>query len=242
MHQRLWKNKLLIIALVISISCNAQFSFGIIAGYTNNHLNTDIANRVFTENRNGNGYDVGILGQYDWAKWLSLQVETGLIQKNYSFTRTGNYAGVFENFSNTYLQVGLTSNIKIFEVRKIKITAAIGAFTAYWILARVKGRVPNIFNGTDSINTTGQSNRHLTLDEYSEKYKFDIKKDARLELGWLSGINLYYEITPKAIIMLNCHYYQSLTGTNNDMVNVISKINQTTCVSIGYLRRLKAKK
>ncbi len=37
-------------------SLNAQYSLGVFTGYTNNHLQTNISNRTFTENKNGNSF------------------------------------------------------------------------------------------------------------------------------------------------------------------------------------------
>ena len=83
--------KFIIIALSVlfALHVNAQVSFGIEAGYAYNHLNTDISNRAVTQNKNSGGYVIGLKINFEVISTINFQTGLGLIQKNYSYVRTG---------------------------------------------------------------------------------------------------------------------------------------------------------
>jgi hypothetical protein len=225
--------------LIICFAGKAQFSVGISGGYSNNHLNTDISNRVDTKNTNGGGFCASLLINYNLSNWISIQSGLGLVQKNYSFVRNGDYQGVFETFTNTYLQMPLTARIKILELKKFKITFNIGAYEAYWTFAHIHGATPNILNSTNSTNSSGQMVQYTSIDNFSEKYQFNNIKDNRFESGLTAGICFHYDINNKYSIFIEPDYYQSLTDQQKKyMVNQIPNINQTFCVSMGFIMKL----
>ena len=225
--------------LVVSFAGKAQFSVGVSGGYSNNHLNTDISNRVYTTNTNGNGFSADLQINYNLSNRISLQSGLGLVQKNYSFIRTGDYQGVFETFTNTYLQLPLTARVKILEKKKLRILFNIGVYEAYWTFAHVHGATPNILNSTNSTNSSGQMVQYTNIDNYSEKYQFNTIKDNRFEFGLTAGISIQYAINNKYSIFIEPDYYQSLTDQQKKyMINQIPNINQTFRVSMGFIMKL----
>ena len=222
--------------LIFTCIIKAQFSAGIVIGYSNNHLNTDISNRTFTQNTSSAGFNLGFLFKYNYTYMFSFESGMNLLQKNYSFIRTDNYKGVYETFTNTYLQLPITAKIKIFEERKFKVFFNNGIYGAYWLFAKVKGTTPNIFNTSANLGSDGQIIQYLSLSSYSEKYQFNNDKDNRFEFGLQTGIAIEYKINNKYSISFECKYYHSLTDQQKEyMIEQISKFNQTFSISVGFL-------
>jgi hypothetical protein len=232
-----------IIVILFVQPSKSQFSVGVDAGYAYNHLNTDISNRAFTKNINKNGYSSGLQINYNISNLLCLQTGIGFLQKNYSYTRTGVYLGVYETFTNSYFQMPINVQLKILKIKKFKLFIKAGIFGAYWAFAKVNGAMPNIFNSTNTIGNDGQIVQYLSLTVYSEKYQFNGTKDNRFEFGLSTGISIYYELNNKYSVFIETSYYQSLIDQQkNYMINQVSKANQTLCFSIGSLMTLPGNK
>ncbi len=230
--------------LFVSIcTCEAQLSVGVVAGYNYNHLITDIKNREFTKNTIERGYCTGLQINYSLTNLLSLQTGIDLLQKNYSFTRTGEYTGVYETFTNSYIQLPIAVKLRLLEKRKFQIFLKAGVYGAYWAYANVKGTTLNIFNSTHTISNEGQIIQYLSLTDYSEKYQFNDTKDNRYEFGLNSGISIQYALNRKYSALIESNYFQSVTDQQKHyMINQISKINQTLCISIGCIITFSDKK
>ncbi|RTL52778.1 MAG: hypothetical protein EKK39_06260, partial [Sphingobacteriales bacterium] len=83
-----------ILLSVFMLTCvNTQHGIGISAGYSNNHLQTNISNRLFIENKNGNSFSTGLIFNYAYKNKIQLLTELDVLQKNYSFVRKGIYEG-----------------------------------------------------------------------------------------------------------------------------------------------------
>lgn len=217
---------------------NAQLSVGVSTGCSYNHLNTDISNRMLTNNVNKAGYSLGLQMKYDVNALLSLQTGFNVLQKNYSINRTGDYIGIYEEFVNSYFQTPINIQFKIFEIKKMSFVINTGVYGAYWYLSNIKGSIPNIFNSTETIGNGGEIIQNLTTTNFSEKYKFNSIIDNRFEYGFDAGLGLYYKVNNSYSLFLDFNYYQSLTDLQKKyMINQISKSNQTLCISIGYLMR-----
>ncbi len=223
-----------IIAIIISHTSKAQLSLGLNGGCTLNHLSTDISNRKTTNNNSKYGYCVGLQIQYNLTDVLSFQSGVSFFQKNYSFTRTGNFRGVYEVFTNNYLQIPETIKLRFFERRRIQLSFSIGTYIAYWVFAKVNGVTPNIFNNTNIIKDNGEIVQYLNLTSYSEKYQFRDIKDNRVELGLTSGISINYCLNNRYSTFIEFSYFHSLTDQQKKYeLNHLSKINQTINVSLG---------
>ena len=237
------KQIIIVLFSLISIPNQAQFSIGFDLGYDYNHLNTPVSNKIFTKNTNIGGYSSSFQINYNFNNLFSLKTGFGLLQKNYSFTRTGDYLGVYETFTNFYFQVPINVQLKIIEIRKFKLFVFGGIFSAYWAFAKVHGATPNIFNSTNTVGNDGQIIQYLTLANYSEKYQFNAIKDKRFEFGFVTGLSINYGLNSNFSIFLEPKYYQSLTDQQKQyMVNQVPKINQTLCISIGCLMKLPSNK
>lgn len=222
---------------------SAQTSIGLNGGYTNNCMNTDIANRAYSHQVNLGGYSLGILYKKPISKVFALQTGLELLQKNYSFERTESYTGIYENYNNTYFQLPLMGEIDVFKRKKFNVALNAGVFGAYWIYAKVNGVTPNVFNTTNQLDADGKGIQNFNLTNYSEEYQFNKQKDNRFEFGLLTGINMQYNANEKNGFFIECLYYQSLTDIQKKyMENQVSKINQTFQVSVGFLLKLNSHK
>jgi hypothetical protein len=225
--------------LAVSHVCIAQFSIGLESGYSYNHLNTNISNRDFTENNNKSGYGLGVRIKYDFTSLFSIMIDVGYIQKNYSFDRTDNYEGIHETFTNVYLHIPLRNEIRIFEKGNFKTYFNYGIYLAYWLTAKETGIIPNIYNSTSEVGSDGQITQYFSFTSYSSNYNLNTLRDNRFEFGLVSGLDISYTLNNKYSIFLEASFYQSLTDQQKKyMVNQISKINQTFCISIGCMIKL----
>jgi hypothetical protein len=227
---------LIIQVIITSNNSYAQFLLGVDAGYSVNHLSTDISNRTYTKNTNGSGYNVNLHGAFIISDRFKIQTGIGLIQKSYSFVRTGYYEGIYENFTNSYLQIPSLAQFRVLIIKKVKVHFNSGIYGAYWTSAYVDGTLPNIFDSTNQIDDVGEIAQFFAFTEYSEKYSFNQDKDSRIEYGFVTGLEFNYDPTSRYSVILKASYYQSIADQQKDyMVNQIAKRNQTFCISVGYL-------
>ena len=225
-------------SLVFSSVTSAQFSAGFTGGYSYNHLSTDISNSLYTRNKSQGGYSLGLTCYYAFSEMISLQSGAGLIQKNYSFKRTGKYTGIYETFTNGYIQVPFTVQFKIFEEKKVTVFLNAGIYCAYQAYSKVKGTTPGIFNSVDSVTTDGQIIQYLSFVNYSEDYHFNNKRDNRLEFGFGMGAEIHYALSRKYSVLIQSVYFQSVTDQQRKyMINQRTRINQTFSLSMGCMIR-----
>lgn len=221
----------------------AQFLLGVEAAYTNNHLHTDISNRMATRNKNGNSFSLGIWCQYNLSCLVDLETGIHLVRKNYAFVRTGEYRGVYQTFINSYLQLPVEAKVKVATLNKTDITLNSGLFVSYWSFAKVEGAMPNIFNSINNTGANGQVSQSLAVTAYAEKYNFNAITDNRIELGWIAGLSANYALSKKYAVSIECKYLQALTGQQKEYtVNQIPKYNQTCSIAAKCFMRLDSKR
>src|SRR3954468_16498913 len=88
-------------------------------GYTNNYLITNISSLPFTVLKPQGGYMVGLRVEYNLNKWMSISSNPNWSQKNYEMERTGFFAGVYEKFTNSYIQLPVFGHFS-FGDKKVK--------------------------------------------------------------------------------------------------------------------------
>jgi hypothetical protein len=228
-----------LLCLLTTHPSKAQLSLGVEGGVTWNHLQTNISNRSFTDNESKTGYSIGIPLQFHLYKYLYLEADPNLSQKNYSFVRTGAFTGSYEDFINHYLQLPVMAEWRG-GGKKWQGLVSLGVYGAWWMAASVKGAIPNILNITDSTAAGGQQTETFGLSRYQEKYPFNSQKDQRLEFGWIAGIGLSYHLLPDWSLFIRARYYQSLTDQQKKyMGNQIPQYNQTYIFSLGGMYSFK---
>ncbi len=224
--------------LLISQPCNSQLFIGANAGTTFNYLNTNITNRTYTVNEPKYGYCGGLNVKYHLTGSFNLASGVLYAQKNYSFVRTNNYAGIFHTTTSSYLQIPVLIQLQA-SIKTIEICLNAGVYGAYWLYAYTSGVMPNILNSTNRVDNNGEIFQKLTLTQYSEKYQFSYKRDNRLEYGLQTGVTVNFNMKNNAKLFCDIAYMHSLTDTQKQyMANQTRKTNQTIGLSLGYLMQL----
>jgi hypothetical protein len=222
-----------------SIYSNAQFSWGLEAGYTSNHLVTDNSNQSFTNYTSRSGFTVAIPALYKLNDWLSLKTKLTYIQKNYSIVRTGYYAGIYQNNNNSYLQIPLMLQCN-FGDDNFQGFVNLGVYGGYWLAGKQKGVEANILNPVDSAaySSTAPSTYLNETNGYSynESYAFDSRKDKRFEFGYVAGLGLNYELKKGKKLFAEANYYYSVTDQQKKyQTNLVPRYNSTVAITVGIL-------
>lgn len=212
----------------------AQLAVGIEGGYTHNYFNSH-NNGAPVKNKQLAGFNTALIVHYPVKHWLAIQSGAGIIQKNYSFNRTGNYTGVYQSFTNTYAYIPLTV-LAAWNHKKINYYGKLGWYAAYWLSARTTGAVPNLLNTYSNVNNNGIITDYFLLTRYNEKYVFNKRTDRRFETGWLAGAGLSCTITSRISVFAEGKYYYSLTDQQkNYSLTHIPGYNQTVNIAVGGL-------
>ena len=223
------------LCLCCRFSSFAQLSVGIEGGYSRNYLQTNNANRDFTNYKPGNGFNIGIPVQYKIADWFAVAADPTYIQKNYVQERSSFYAGTFQTNTNAYLQLPIMAHF-MFGGERLQGFFNIGAYGGYWLSGNVKGRMPNVLNPVDSITASNTFYYYSTAYTYNEKYTFDTHRDNRIEAGWVAGAGISYAITNKYTVFAEGRMMQSITDMQkNYMINQVPRYNNTYGANLGIM-------
>jgi hypothetical protein len=234
MIKKLW---LSLITAVTIAGAQAQLAIGLETGITGNYLHSDINKLSYTNNQSENGFIINVPVKYTINNSVFLKTAFTVLQKNYSYIRTGPYAGVYTRFTNTYWQLPVTAGIN-YGNKKIKVLLQAGAYGAYWLQGKMKGKIPNIYNVTDSTNSNGQITETFGLISFTQRNAFDSRKDRRFEFGLTGGLGFIYFSDTRNSVLIEANYFHSLTGQQkNYMVNQEKRMNQTFAITAGYIYR-----
>jgi len=219
----------------LSLSSFAQWSVGLEGGYTRNYLQTNNANRDFTNYTPGNGFSVGVPVHYKLSNWFAIAAEPGYIQKNYLVQRSSFYAGTYQTSTNSYLQLPIMAHF-MFGGEKIHGFFNIGGYGGYWLSGNVKGTIPNILNPVANVTATNTYLYSYNPYNYNEKYTFDTHRDNRLEIGWIAGAGVSYALNDKYSLFAEGRMMQSITDMQkNYMVNQTPRYNNTYGANLGIM-------
>ncbi|MEO6837737.1 MAG: porin family protein [Ginsengibacter sp.] len=232
--------------IIFSIQAKSQLSIGLEGGGTRNYLNTNVSNLVSTEYNSSYGFTVGVPILYQINDWLSFQADPSYTQKNYEYARTDFFQGVYQDNTNSYLQLPLMAHLS-FGGEKLKGFVNLGGYGGYWLSSHLKGTIPNVLNQPAYTNTVSNAQPNNVYDEYtpysySEKYQFNKTKDNRIELGLLAGMGISYEMNEKYILFGEVRYSQSMSDQQKKyQTNLVPRYNETVGVSLGFLYELGSK-
>jgi hypothetical protein len=217
-----------------------RWLIGLEIGITKNYLITDISSLPFTELKPQGGYLVGVRVEYSLNKWMSICSNLSWLQKNYKIERTDFFVGVYEKFTNSYLQLPVFSQFS-FGDKRVKGFLNIGGYIAYWKSAWVKGSEGNILNPVDTVYFNSNPNTFLEENKpynYDQAYEFNSTRDNRFELGWLLGLGVSYD-AKKYKLFIEGRLTQATSDQQKKyMINQVARYNQTYSLSAGFLWRL----
>lgn len=234
------KHRFLLLVLLgcVSIGARAQFYLGLEAGTAQNQLITNYADQSFTQYKKGSGLSIGLPVSYKVADWFSVMATPSFTQKNYSIERTGYFTGVYQNYSNSYIQLPLMGQFS-FGTEQIRGYVSLGIYAAYWASGNVKGAQLNPLNPVDTAyysSTPTSISGEINLSNYNEKYAFNTVKDNRLEIGWVTGLGVSYETEGGYRFYLEGKRNYSFTDQQkNYMTNQVPRYNDTYIFSVGCM-------
>jgi hypothetical protein len=218
------------------------FLVGLEAGYVSNYLITNISNLSFTRYEARGGYMVAVPVLYTFNSWFGLASAPGLVQKNYTYSRSGFFEGIREAHTNTYLQVPLQARFS-FGGKKLRGFVDLGVYGAYWAWGRVSGSEPNILDpGTQTYNSANPNgiydiiNRH----DFNQPYEFNSVRDNRFEFGGILGLGLRYEFDSGFMLFAEGRKMQAITDQQKQyMINQVPRYNSSYAFSFGVMIDLK---
>ncbi|MFT4156052.1 porin family protein [Parafilimonas sp.] len=229
------KELLCFLLLCTSFTVKAQFRIGIEGGFNKNYLVTNNANRAFTNYKPLYGFSIGVPVQYEIADWFSIAADPSFIQKNYRLERSDFYAGVYQDNTNSYLQLPLMGHF-MFGGEKLKGFFNAGLFGGYWMSSHIKGRLANILDPVDDVTTSGSIFSYSNEYNYDEKYSFDKTKDNRFEAGWIGGAGISYQVTDRYQVFAEARYLYGFTDQQKKYeTNQVPRYNSTAGINIGLL-------
>lgn len=237
---RMSKSFSLFIAFLICFSFSyAQLKVGLSAGMTRNYMETNIANRPFTDYRPESGFLISIPVKYTFNNWFAAEVDLEYIQKNWQLTRSGYYNGVYEKARNHYIQVPLLANFR-FGSTHLKGFLNLGVYAAYWGWGNRKGQLAN---PDDKIEEPLQFNNIFDMYrpyQYDEAFQFDGTRDRKLEWGTVIGLGLEYSITHNTSLNIEGRYLYALSDQQKKyMYGQIPRYSETYLLKIGVETNLK---
>jgi len=236
----------LLFFFLLSIQAKSQLYVGLEVGGSKNYLNTNVSNLVSTEYNPSYGFTIGIPVLYKVTDWLAFQADPNYMQKNYQLARTDFFQGVYQDNTNTYIQLPLMAHLS-FGGQQLKGFLNLGGYGGYWLSAHIKGTMPNILDEPAYTNSVNNAQPNNVFDEftpynYNEKYQFDNTKDNRIELGLLAGVGMSYAMNNKYLFFGEARYYQSMSDQQkNYQLNLVPRYNQTVAISLGCLYNLNGK-
>ena len=218
-----------------SISSFAQLSVGVEGGHNKNYLITNNANRAFTNYKPLSSFTVGIPVQYKITDWFAIAADPSFLQKNYLQERSAFFAGVYQNNYNGYVQLPVMAHF-MFGGNRLKGFLNAGMYAGYWLTATIKGVMPNILDNVDNSTATNSIYDYNNPYSYNEKYSFDSRKDNRLELGWVAGLGLTYDVTNRYSVFAEGRLLYGFTDQQkNYETNGVPRYNTTYGVNAGVL-------
>jgi hypothetical protein len=217
----------------------AQLSVGAEAGFSINLSSINISDLSYTKKSPGSGYLAGLKLNYSFNERLNFILSPMTISKNYFIERTGRYAGLFQKKTNQYIQLPAYCQFNFKSPSKINFFLNSGLYIGFWATGKIEGATANILNIIDSILTDDQVIESFKVEEYTEKYLFNKKRDNRIECGLLFGGGVSYKTTNKFSFYSELKVYQSLSDQQKkSMANQTSKYNQTYSLSLGCLMKI----
>ena len=238
------KKKILLFSLAIlagTFHAKAQFSAGLEAGFNKNYANTNAGFHAFTKYEPLEAFNIGIPVKYDFNNWFALQADPQYIRKSYKMLRTRFFNGIYEDRKNSYVQLPIMTHFS-FGGTKLKGFLNLGVYGGYWSAGRVKGTQSDVFSSTPDYEDNQEFDNYLQIKpgvNYDEKYQFDKRRDRRIELGWLTGAGVSYQLKPRYQIFAEARYYQGLTDQQkNYMIDQIPRYNETYVIQVGCMYRL----
>lgn len=203
-----------------------RWSIGLSGGFAYNTLYTGGLDKVepFKEYEPGWGWTLGLPVRFYLFNWLAAQVEPSFITKNYRVGQTGIWSDLYDEYSNSFVDLPLLLHFRLEAPRTgLSLFANGGGFLGLWAASRRSGRAQTITGGGGY------------TDAYSEDYAFDSRYDNRFDGGLLLGLGVQYDIN-RVSIFAEGRFAYSLTDLHQTVQrNQMPYMNDTWTIQAGVL-------
>ena len=183
----------------------AQLYVGVEAGANKNYLVSNTEDKPFFDYKPSNGFAVGVPVRYSFPalSWFGgIQATPSYVQKNYRMQRSGYYEPIYQQTTNSYLELPVMAQFRfggnITKTQTLHGILNLGGYGGYWMTSHVKGR---------TLSPMDPNN----YQSYDEPYTFSDEKDNRIELGGLAGLGIQYMPNKKYVISIEARYTPALT-------------------------------
>lgn len=218
-------------ALALSFPAAAQCRVGVTAGYASNTLCMDKGYAYDMRYESHAGFTAGIPVQYDFFDWLGVRAEVTFVQKGHRMHRTDNYAGLWIDIRNNYLQIPLMANFS-FGGQRVRGFVHTGGYVGGWLSSSRKGMEQRWFG-----DGTGEPAETITPGSrcaFDERVPFDSRRDNRFEAGLAGGVGVGCRVAPRVEVQVEGRCYYALTDMQKDYMKFrVPRYNTTIVVQAG---------
>jgi hypothetical protein len=216
---------------------HAQLTLGIKGGLTRNYTDLPISGALFIKNEANTGFETAFSLVAGINKWLSIETDPGILQKDNALIRSGTFQGIYEDFKNIYYQLPIKVRFSS-SGKQAYFYAMTGCYLGWWASGKIKGEVPEILNITNALAANGQPAETFSVSSYDSNYSFDGRRDNRVEFGWTVGAGYLHNIGRRYVIYAEIDYQQAATSSKKNTARESAPYNRTLCLALGANYRL----
>lgn len=204
-----------------TVTARSFWSAGLTAGYAGNSTSMTAQ---YIENYNihrHDGISAGLYVQYTMKEWFAVRLEPMFIQKGYRTDRKGYIAMqsldsymdlsyMYHNVHSNYLQMPVMARFQtpVLDL-PVRIYCECGYYAGWWVSSRQEGV---IYNSSIDFITAGNTPEEYARYHYDEKAPFVSERDRRLELGYVLGAGVEWDMSEHLSIGLGWREYRAVTS------------------------------
>jgi hypothetical protein len=202
-----------------------RWYIGVYGGYAHNTIYMGGGDKLeyFKEYQPGHGWTIGVPVRYHFFNWLAVQGEPAFITKNYRTQRTGEYAALYDEYTNSFIDFPLFLHFK-FPVLNTGLTFFVngGGFLGFWAASHWQGNGIALIGGG-------------AIAYYEADHAFDSQYDNRFDGGLLLGLGVQYDLKPVSFFV-EWRYNYSVTDLHQEVQrNQTPYMNDTWTIHAGVL-------
>lgn len=204
---------------------HAQWAVGMSGGLNYNTPSVSKGYATDMTFEGSNGFNVGIIGRYQFIDWLAVRADLRLNTRNYKMQR--HYyliKDIYTKHRDTYMHLPVTADLS-FGGQKLRGHVYLGGYVGYWLNAHRNGNA--IQESTEGVGIVYQS--------FDEDMNFDSNRDNRFNAGAIGGLGLSYLLTKHWEVMAEWLYFYDLTKSNKTYSVSNPRYNSTSDFNIGIM-------
>lgn len=195
------KKKIIMASLMMmlcSLTASAQWAVGMSVGWDYNSPTIDKGYASDYSYTGKGGWDVGVIGRYQFKEWLAVRADLRLSSRCYQMNRHQmDFEQFYTKHRDTYLHLPVMADLSVGE-KKLRGHLYLGGYMGSWLDAHRSGH-------------TGGATSEMDFDESMD---FDSRRDKRFNAGLIGGLGISYPVSAKWELMAECLYMYDLTKSN----------------------------